>query len=169
MQQNDMSMFLQSLRGVQPIIFLCYLVVRRSMTVDELQTFTGLSDDAIRPALKSLASKGLLYKQVGEHGRQTWLPVADTFFARIMQNPLTAEAGAGVVVVVESEESQKLLSTTTTKKPQNPLRAEAGLSADELLNLAALKNAGIVGRKARQLAALPWVTVEYIEAHAEND
>jgi len=165
MGQTDLNIFLQSLRGVQPMIVLAYLLVRNAMTIDQLITCTGLSDDSIRAAIKSMAAKNLLFKQIGEHGRVTWVPVGGTFFGNIIQSPLKADSGNNVIdVVVESEERNKLLSTTTTNKVQSPLKADSGLDTDVLL-MAALKNAGIKGKKAHSLLTLPWLTLEYIQAH----
>jgi DNA-binding transcriptional regulator GbsR (MarR family) len=164
MQESQMTTFLNGLRGAQPMIFLCYLIVRRPMTVDEIRTYTGLSDDTIRPALKSLSSKGLFYKQIGERGRQTWLPAADTFFGRIIQNPLLAETEAVVVVNDESEECEENKLTTTSTGRQNPLKAETENEWERSI-LAELAECGIHGKKARELAQLDWVTPEYIRGH----
>jgi len=159
---------LRPLRGPHVFIMMAYLIAREAMTVEELVECTGLSDDVIRPALKYLQGEGHVSRQVLAHGRVTWLPAGDSFLSDLFgQSPRFADS-TDVVVVVESEESHNLLSTTTTNMRQSPRFAEPGMSADQLLNLAALKDAGIKGRNARRLAALPWVNVEYINAHAEQ-
>lgn len=168
MQTKDASIFMQSLRGNQSLIVLAFLLVRSALSIEQLEILTGLHNDTVRSAVKGLASKGLLYKQVGEHGRVIYLPAGETFFGKLFdQSPKTSDSG-DVVVVVESEESKDLQSTSTTNKLQSPRTSDSGLSADQLLNLAALHDAGIMGRPARRLAALPWVNVEYIRAHAEQ-
>lgn len=187
MQQTDLNIFLQSLRGVQPMIVLAYLLVRNAMTIEQLVTCTGLSDDAIRGAVKSMAAKNLLFKQVGEHGRVTWVPVGGTFFGKIMnqssltadsgsQSPLAADSGALIVVNVESEESEYLRATTTTNRVQSPLIADSGgeiLSVKTIVKdendiaacLAVLYEAGIFGKKADEIAEDWHISVEMIKAH----
>ena len=93
--------FLQSLRGAQATIFLAYLLVRRGMTIRELCDTTGLSDDAIRSGVRGLEVKGLLFKQVGEHGKVSWLLRGETFFGlRIeSQNPEKPEAALRLVLL----------------------------------------------------------------------
>lgn len=150
------------------MIALAFLLVRSALTVEQLEALTGLHNDTVRSAVKGLASKGLLFKQVGERGRQTWLPAGDTLFSRLaFQNPKTSDSALNVVDVVESKMPLLSDSTTTTTNNQNPKTSDSGLRGEEISNLAALKEAGIVGKKARALAVLPWVTPEYIRAHAE--
>jgi DNA-binding transcriptional regulator GbsR (MarR family) len=174
MQSQQGTMFLQSLRGNQALVVLAYLVVRRAMTLDELEDMTGLHNDTVRTAVRGLASKGFLFKQTGEHGRQTWLPVAETFFAQLMgQNPRTSDS-AFVVVNVESEESEKNKLTTLTDKRQNPRTSDSGarvLSSKVLIKtddeirvtLDLLRSHGIVGGKAEDIAEDHHITDEQIE------
>ena len=37
-EQKEVAYLLQSLRGAQPMIILAYLLIRRAMTIDELET-----------------------------------------------------------------------------------------------------------------------------------
>ena len=168
MQQTEINIFMQSLRGNQPLIVLAFLLIRSALTIEQLEALTGLHNDTVRSAVKGLAAKGLLYKQVGEHGRATWIPEGGTFFAKLFdQSPKTSDS-APVVVIVESEERRDLLSATTTTKRQNPKTSDSVASVKELQSIAALKEIGIYGTKARQLAKLEWVNPEYIRAHAEK-
>lgn len=176
MGSNQETMFLQSLRGNQALVALAYFVIRRAMTLEEIESVTGLHNDTVRSAVKGLAAKGLLYKQVGEHGRQVWMPVADTFFHELsLQNPRTSDS-ALVVVNVESEESVNLLSTSTTIKRQNPRTSDSGgriLSVKTIVKaeediaecLSVLHEAGIFGRKADDIAEDWHITAEMIRAH----
>jgi hypothetical protein len=157
--QSDQVQFLQGLRGVQPVIFLAYLVVRRAMTIKDLQLCTGLSDDALRPALESLAGKGWIFKQVGQHGRVLWVPSGDTFFGRIFQSPLTADSGALSSSSSNINLKSLPLQQEQQEEDQNPLRA------DSAAVLAALDAAGIREPKRSQLASLEHVTVELISGH----
>ena len=168
MQQTETNIFMQSLRGNQPLIVLAFLLIRSALTIEQLEAVTGLHNDTVRAAVKGLAAKGLLYKQVGEHGRATWIPEGGTFFAKLFdQSPKTSDSDP-VIVIVESEERRDLLSPTTTTKKQSPKTSDSGASAKELQSIAALKEIGIYGTKARQLARLEWVNPEYIRAQAEK-
>jgi len=187
MQQTDMNIFLQSLRGNQPMIVLAFLLVRSSLTVEQLEGLTGLHNDTVRAAVKGLSSKGLLYKQVGEHGRAVWIPAGDTFFGQLFdvrrsfedgetQNPKTSDSGALVVVNVESEESRLNKATTLTNRRQNPKTSDSGgkilsvktiVKAEEDIRecMAVLREAGIYGRKADEIADDWHITAEMIRGH----
>lgn len=176
MQNTDTAVFLQSLRGNQSLVILAFLLIRTAMTIETLQEITGLNDDTLRSALKGLKGKGLLFMQRGEHGRQTWIPVSGTFFARLFeQNPKTSDSGS-VVVNVESEESKLLYSTTLTVKAQNPKTSDSDAEPDywEYLPkpiedirqcMALLRSAGIIGRKAKEIAEDHHITADMIKGH----
>ena len=94
------------------MIILAFLVVRATMSIEDLENITGLHNDTVRAAVKGLASKGLLYKQTGEHGRTYWLPTSGTFFGMLFdQSPRISDSEAVVVNVVE-EGSEKNLSAS---------------------------------------------------------
>ncbi|MFZ5821646.1 MAG: MarR family transcriptional regulator [Chloroflexota bacterium] len=187
MHENEIAIFLQSLRGSQAVVALAYLFLRRALTVEDLVRVTGLNHKSIRDGVKGLASKGLLYRQRGEHGRETWLPAGDTFFGGLAaesqnlvtcvdQNPKIWESGALFVDVAESKSSLPTYTTLTTNRGQNPKKRE---SAEKVLDArysqktrddveacrAALGEAGICGKKAELLAWAEHVTPEYIRAH----
>jgi hypothetical protein len=168
MDKKQAARILRPLRGTHVFVMMAYLMIQKPLTVAELCECTGLSDDVLRPALKYLEGEGYLCKQRGEHGRESWLPASDSFLGQLFQSPRLSDSGSDVVVVVAMEGENNLYSATTTNKLQSPRLSDSGSSEINLLNLAALKAAGIVGKKARELAALPWVTVAYIEAHAEQ-
>lgn len=168
MHQKDINIFMQSLRGNQPLIVLAFLLIRSALTIEQLEALTGLHNQTVRAAVKGLASKGLLFKQVGEHGRATWLPEGGTFFAKLFDQNTKTSYSDSVVVIVESEERRDLLSATTTTKNQSTKTSYSGASVDELRNIAALKEIGIYGTKARTLARLEWVNPDYIRAQAEK-
>lgn len=157
MQDADLVTFLNGLRGAQPMIFLAFCFVRRAMTVDELQVYTGLSDDAIRPALKNLAAKQLLFVQHGERGKQTWLPRGDTFFGREIQIPLKAETDP--LLSSSSNSKPMVTSYLPQEQEEEPESAKSGNC------LAALDAAGIREPKRSKLANLEHVTPELIAAH----
>lgn len=176
MEENQAAMFLQSLRGVEALIMLAYILIKRGLTVEEVCLFTGRDDAAVRRSLNRLKSKGYLYKQVGEHGRQTWVPKNDTFFFLVDDQLSHFKQADDVVVNVESEERRNLPSTLTTNKRQLSHFKQAG---DKILSvhvvvkdpddiekcLAALHEAGVHGKKAEKLAYDHHVTVDDIQAH----
>lgn len=176
MQSNQATMFLQSLRGNQALVALAYFVIRQAMTIEDIEAATGLHNDTVRSAVKGLAAKGLLHKQVGEHGRQVWIPVADTFFHELsLQNPKTSDS-ALVVVNVESEESRNLYSTSLTNRRQNPRTSDSGgkvLSVKTIVKaeediaecMRLLNDAGIFGGKADEIAEDWHITAEMISKH----
>lgn len=177
MQQTDINIFLQSLRGNQPMIILAFLLVRSALHIEQLENITGLHSDTVRSAVKGLASKGLIFKQVGEHGRASWLPAGDTFFGRFFdQSPKTSDSDVLIVVNVESEESEKLKLTTSTNRTQSPKTSDSGetiLSITTIVKdesdieacLATLNAAGIYGKKAKEIAEDWHIMVNDIQAH----
>ncbi len=139
------------------MIFLAFLLVRHAMTIGELSEWTGLSDDAIRPAVKSLAAKGLLFKQTGEHGRTTWLLRGETFFGHVFQNPQKADSAA--LISSSSSYKTQLSSTEEEEQEEEPESAKIGFC------LKACDEAGIREPKRSQLSRLEHVTPELISAH----
>lgn len=175
MQKTDLNIFLQSLRGNQPLIVLAFLLIRSALRIEELETITGLHNDTVRSAVKGLASKGLLFKQTGAHGRATWLPAGDTFFGSLFaQSPKTSDSDALIVVNDESEESKNLKLSSSSIKGQSPKTSDSGetiLSAivkdenDITECLAALKAGGIYGKKADEIAEDWHIMPADIQAH----
>jgi hypothetical protein len=154
--------FLQSLRGAQPLVVLAYLMIRRAMTIDELETFTGLDNDTLRKAVKSLAAKGILARQTGRHGRTVWLPAADLLPLDVgigKQNPKISDS---------TSSSSSLFPPVPTIREEQEEEEEAPESENFGLCLQTLDAAGIREPKATQLARLEWVTVAYIEAHIKQ-
>lgn len=176
MQDQQTSMFLQSLRGNQALIALAFLLIRRALTIEDLEGFTGLDNDTVRKAVKGLKTKGLLFMQRGEHGRQTWIPIGGTFFAQIFeQSPKTSESGS-IVVNVESEETKFLYSTTLTSSSQSPKTSDSDAEPSYWQHLpkpleeirqcmALLRSAGIIGKKAREIAEDHHISADMIKAH----
>ena len=65
MQQTDINIFMQSLRGNQPMIVLAFLLVRSALTVEQLEALTGLHNDTVTTTVKGRACKGLLDREMG--------------------------------------------------------------------------------------------------------
>ena len=180
-QSLDVNIFMQSLRGNQPMIVLAFLLFQTAMTIEELETVTGLHSDTVRTAVKGLASKGMIYKQTGEHGRATWLPSGDTFFGKLLkndlafQNPKTSDSDGLIVVNVAIEEEYINKATTLTNRGQNRKNSDSEkILSVKTINkdeqdvqdcLAELREAGIYGKKADEIAEDWHITVTDIRAH----
>lgn len=154
MQDIEVNVFIQSLRGHQSTIVLAYLLLRRALTIDELAICTGLNDDTVRSAVKGLAGKGLLFVQRGERGKQIWLPSGDTFFGRLLgQNPKISEPGS---------------SSSSSFEDSSYLPQEQEEQADSEnfgICLAACDEFGIREPKRSKISRLKHVTPELIRAH----
>jgi len=157
MHADQATMFLQSLRGNQALVVLAYLAVQRAMTLEELEGLTGLHNDTVRTAVRGLAAKGFLHKQVGERGRQTWLPAGETFFGRLVgQNPKTSDSGSSSSSVVR-------VSLPLEEEQEEPPESE-----NFGFCLRACDEVGIREPKRSQIARLDHVTPEFIRAHAKQ-
>lgn len=176
MQKRETAIFLQSLQGSQALVALAYLLIRRAMTIEELSAVTGKEHKTVRSAVKGMAAKDLLFKQVGAHGKETWLPAGDTFFGQLMsQNAENWQTGSNVVDDGVSESHYKTPASLLLIKGQNAEKRDSGeivsvtishkTPEEEKECLAALHAAGIFGGKAEKLALLDWVDPDYIKAH----
>jgi hypothetical protein len=177
MQQSDLNVFLQSLRRNQPMIVLAFLLVRRAMTLDELETCTGLDYDTVRSAVKGLASKDLLHMQRGERGKQTWLPVGDTFFGSFVFQKPVFSVSEPTTTTARLEESKKLLEVAVGADNQKP---KFSVSDDhskvkvitenepESKNKQACFLYGIGEPMATRISELEWVTPDFIRDHVRS-
>jgi len=168
MQTEEVSTFLQSLKGAQAIIILAYLMIQRAMDIDELVSLTGLHNQTVRAALKQLTTRKLLFLQRAAHGREVWLPAGDTLFPYFSVLQLTKFSYSGPVNnniqsrILDGETSSSINSDQLTKI------SYSGKPAEEIQAcLKALHQGGIYAEKAEMLSRLEWVTVEYIQAHIE--
>jgi hypothetical protein len=157
MQQREVAFFLQSMRGAQPIVVLAFLMIGRGMTIEELRTVTGMDDDALRSAVKGLEAKELLHKQVGRHGKQTWLPAGDSFLGQLLgQNPEIPDSAGG--------SSSNQLSFPTIE-PEEEEETDSGFSG---ICLRACDEVGIREPKRSKISKLVHVTPEMIRAHCRQ-
>ena len=193
----DVAMFLQGLTGLQPLIILMLLSVRgAAQTMDEMRVLTCKSADALQPALNSLEVKGLVVKQVGEHGRCSYMPGGLAFFSflgeplsLLAQNPALPDSGDLRTVVGDvaiGEKLSLLLQQQQQQAFQNPALPDSGNKrkdrkkdeivwhviggkSDEEISACflALRDLGIIGSKAEKLSHLDWTTPEYIRAVVE--
>jgi len=167
----EMITLINGLRGAQAVIILVYLAARRAMTLKDLQLWTGLSDDYLRPALKSLVGKNQLFEQKGEHGRTVWLVTGETLF--MSQNPLLADSGSTTTTTEEKICSEN--HVVVVADTQNPLLADSGCDRQYQTfgvtfeaNLKKCRREGIGEPAASIISELAWVSPEYIEAHIRS-
>jgi hypothetical protein len=71
------KMFVSSLSNSAAKILVAFILARTSLDANELNEWTGLKRDTIYAGLKLLQDRGMVEKQVLEHGRQLWLPSGD--------------------------------------------------------------------------------------------
>lgn len=169
MVDPQITTFIQSLRGGQALVVLAYLFIRRAMTVEELEKVTGLHNDTVRAALKGLESKGRLYKQNGEHGRQTWLPAGDTFWnLHELQNPRFSDSGATTTTTIGKSKSPE--REVVVAVGQSPRFSDSDRPTNTVFesNLKACRKAGIGEPAASRLSAMPHVTPDFIGAHISS-
>jgi DNA-binding MarR family transcriptional regulator len=170
MQQQEISAFLQSLRGSQALVVLAFLIVRQGMAVAELSAATGLNDDTVRTAIKALAKKGNLLRQRGAHGREVWIPAGQTLFALAGQNPKTSDSAA-FQNPKTSDSGKILLSSSSVQADSLLLEEEEEEESPESENfglcLRACDAVGIREPKRSKISRLPRVTPEFIRAHVE--
>lgn len=179
MVERERRMILQGFTGAQPIVVLAFLSVRAAMCIDDLRRETGKSEDALSGAVKALEGKGMLYKQIGAHGKVYYLPAGASFFGFLggqnpvfpdsgNQNPVFPDSGS-VVVAVEQVSLPLQQLTTTTTSGQNPVFPDSGAAGEQVQeNLRVFAELEIYGKRPREVAKLPWVNPEYIRAHVAH-
>lgn len=178
MKKAQIASFLQGLTGAQPVVVLAFLAVRTAMSLTDLESLTGKSNDSISSAVRGLEAKGLLVRQVGAHGKVFYLPVSASFYGFLggqnpvfpdsgFQNPVFPDSGS-VVVAGEACVLPLQQLTTTTTRGQSPVFPDSGAGSDQVAeNLRAFEGLEIYGKMPRKVAGLPWVNPEYIRAHVE--
>ena len=166
--QGQAVQFLQSLRGAQATVFLAYLLVRHAMTVRELCDTTGLSDDAIRTGVRGLEAKELLFKQVGEHGRISWVLRGETFFGLSLesQNP---EKPDSVSSCSSSSRGEFLSLPSEEEQEQEELLPESGKTGSCIRDcLKVCDELGIREPKRSIISQMRHVTPDLIRAHVKQ-
>lgn len=172
--------FVHSLgRGAQPMVVLLYQIFRCAMTVEEMQDRSNLSGDAIRLAIKRMAVKGLIHKQVGEHGRVTWLPLGDTLYSIIgqpapqLENQVKALPDSGATTTTTMEERKQDKSKVVVVGGQVKAKPDSGIVYDTPgvtfeANLKTCRDCNIGEPKASKIAAMPWVSPDFVKAHVDS-
>lgn len=71
------KMFVSSLNNSAAKILVAFILARTALDVQELREWTALKRETIYDGLKTLQSRGMIEKQILEHGRMVWLPSGD--------------------------------------------------------------------------------------------
>ena len=167
------------------MIILAYIIVRgAALNIDEMETLTGLDNDTVRKAVKGLAAKNRLFKQMGSHGRTTWLPVGDTFFSLFeIQNPRFSDSGSTTtttlmvgrkedksVVVINSGQSPKSSDSGTTQSPKSSDSGTTYLTHGVTFekNLTICRYVGIGEPMATNISRMDHVSPELIKGHIDS-
>lgn len=143
-------LFVQALKGAPASVLLALAVTGRFMSHKELQLWTRCGKDQVTFALKSLTYLGWA---VGRTFRGPWA------LARPLALPAPDSVGS----------SNPLKGPSSTSDPLNTTHEEEILqpspSRKELIE--AMYAAGIREPTATELAGLPHVTIEYLQAHIQ--
>lgn len=163
---------IRALKGA-PLAVLCVLLLARQPVTQEFcERHTGYTDKPVSQALRLLEELGY----ITQNGRISWQIAGDTAqLPFILPNgdsptPDPAPAAAQIVTnkIISSRKysDSKQLTAATAIGRTNIKRSEAADESELFrLNLAKLHQAGIMGKKAAQLAALEQITPAYITAH----
>ena len=130
--RRQAAMVLQGFRGGQGLVVLAYLMIRQAMYISEIESVTGLSNDAASSAVKALMGKGMLVKQTGEHGKASYLPVSDSFFGLLVdgalflpgQNPVLPDSATTTTTAIGKGYLTSDLVVAAVR--QNPVKPEPG-------------------------------------------
>lgn len=167
--QNLDKALIQEIGGWMLTISVILVQTRRAMSNLELSKWTGLTDKTLARYLDKLETRGrVLRTSTGwmlTKGFQLELFDTLTVLAELRPNSesekfrLESEIlrlDEPLAVVVESKLKVPTTTTTTTTTESENLR---------LKNIAAFRDLGIVGSRPNKVAAMEWVTPEYIRAH----
>ena len=161
-------------------IVLAFLACGKPMEVEDVCLWTGLNREAAGIGLHELKGMGFLGMQTLAHNKKIWIPGGNMLFVFAVETKtqLSAFPTTGLIVDVDAEyknvsptialtslttETQLSAFPTTEKNSK-----KTSLNPGDLDILGALKDAGIHGKKARQLLLSPWITPDYIKAHWER-
>jgi hypothetical protein len=169
LMQNLDKALIQEIGGWMLTIAVILVQTRRAMSNLELEKWTGLTDKTLARYLDKLETKGrILRTSAGWMLSQGFqMELFDTLKVLADMRPnsesekfrLESEIlrlNEPLAVVVESKLNVPTTTTTTTTTESEILR---------LKNITALRELGIVGSRPNKVAALEWVTPEYINAH----
>lgn len=77
MDTTQAKMFVSSLNNSAAKILVAFILARTALDVQELREWTGLKRETLYDGLKTLQLRGMVAKQILEHGRAVWLPSGD--------------------------------------------------------------------------------------------
>lgn len=160
--------FVRSLKGAPASILLAFVFSRRAMTALELQEWTGYKGDNITVAVRLLINLGWL---IARSPRGPWCLAEGRQFPLISDESDLIGFVSSVVAAAESNEKvSTITATTTTTDRSTPIKSDSQSEEDEKTfafkeNIATFRELKIVGRRPQKVAALEWVTPDYIRAH----
>ncbi len=159
--ENPMT-FVRSIKGAPASVLLALLFTRHPMTNQELQRWTGYSEESVTQAVRILLDLGWV-SAVGPRGPWT------------MNTERQLPLGAGDIPEIPGSipSSSSIVDSNTLPMQEEDEKegdAEPETIEDEnfVKTLHALYDAGIREPTAGRLARLPHVTPEYVAAHVEQ-
>ena len=173
MQFENTMTFVRAIKGAPASILWALMITRSMMTALELQQWTGYQGDAITVAVRLLISLGWVVARSPRgpwglaEGRQLPLMPGIEQLASFEKADSVLNGVSHVVVDGADREliSPTITTTTTTTRGANPFKTDSWSDVQRDA-YRALKDAGVKGKKSRALVELPWVTAEYVRAHA---
>ena len=132
---NQVAVFIQGLRGEQPAVVMLYVSLKLAgmslaLSMLELMSYTGRSEDALSQAMIGLMGKGMFVKQTGQHGKIIYLPISETFDALFPASGVRADSTLSSSSIKEIKELKEFNSiiTTTTLFPDSGVTADSDFS-----------------------------------------
>jgi hypothetical protein len=151
---------LAALSGIAVKCIIAFCWERRQLTITELEPRVGHDKSTVRKALAQLALYGLAGQVIAT--QETWC-LTDKGF----QLPLPLDSLPASIMSTDGEKFSPLTTTTSilTSSPDEAVVVVAPGGENFTSNLETLHAHGIMGKKAETIAALKWVTPDYIAAH----
>ena len=156
---------IRSLKGA-PLSVLCVLTMAdQPVTQEFCERASGYTDKPVRQALRLLEELGY----ISHNKRHAWQIITGTakLSINLPEIPAQAEAsrnnsdspGTATATIVESSVKSSINAAEAAKNDESQiLRVKK--------NMKALRNVGVYGAKAQEIAGLSHVTPRYIKAHA---
>jgi hypothetical protein len=179
MQFENPMTFVRAIKGAPSSVLWALMFTKQMMTALELQQWTGYKGDNLTVALRLLVDLGWV---VARSSRGPWalaegrqLPLMDFFLEengsdKKFEKPESDLIGFRDGVVDDGTIkvfSPTITTTSLTSGRATPIKSESENTREKAC-FALLAEAGIHGKKAKQLVKLDWVTPEYIQAHFEQ-
>jgi hypothetical protein len=152
---------LAALSGTATKCLLAFWWERRQLTVSELEPRVGHDKNTVRKALAQLALYGLAGQVISS--QETWCLTNKGYQLPLPLDALSGEKNSPLTTTTTLDPSGLNLSSSSSTPGGENFTTDESEAYEAALE--ALFAHNIRGRKAEKLAALEWVTPEYVHAH----